>query len=249
MAMGRMTIATKLDYFENTYQFESTGKIVDILSTLEGKTTLILDQTIFYPQGGGQPYDVGTIHHSQGRFRVSEVRMKEGIVHHIGTIEHGAFSIGENVLLKIDETRRRLNARLHSAGHLIDVAVESFRKNWVAGKGYHFPEGPYVEYEAEITPEEIEPFRKMLEQKTNHLLHQHTPVKKQIVEKENVHELCGFTPDYLPDGKPVRVITLSGSKGCPCGGTHVENTKEIGLVHVTKITSKKGIIRVSYSLG
>lgn len=240
-------MTTKLTYFDHTYQFESTGKIMDILSA-DGKTTLILDQTIFYPQGGGQPYDVGVIQNEHGKFHVREVRMKEGIVHHIGTYEQGNFSIGETVQLKIDEARRKLNARLHSAGHLIDVAVESFGKKWIAGKGYHFPDSPYVEYEGEINPEEIESFRKALEEKTNQLIHQANAVKKQIVDKQKVAELCGFTPDYLPDGKPVRVITLSGNKGCPCGGTHVENTKEVGEIKVSKILCKKGIIRVSYQL-
>jgi Ser-tRNA(Ala) deacylase AlaX len=241
-------MTTTLTYFENTYQFESTARLIEIQINPEGKTTLILDQTIFYPQGGGQPYDIGTISNTNGLFRVSEVRMKEGIVHHIGTFEKGTFTNGETVDLKIDEARRRLHARLHSAGHLLDVAVESLGKKWVAGKGYHFPEGSYVEYEGEMKPEEIEPFRHQLEEKTNHLLHGNTIVKKQIVEKGKVHELCGTTPDYLPDGKPVRIITFSGSKGCPCGGTHVENTKEIGSVRITKITSKKGTIRVSYTL-
>lgn len=241
-------MSTRLNYFEHTYLFESRGKIIEIIPQPDGKTILILDQTIFYPQGGGQPYDTGTISSPRATFRVNEVRMKEGVVHHVGVFEHGTLSTGENVHLKIDEARRRLNARLHSAGHIIDVAVESLGKKWVAGKGYHFPEGPYVEYEGEITLEEIESFRKELEEKTNHLITLNTPVKKQTVEKEKVHELCGFTPNYLPDGKPVRVITLSGNKGCPCGGTHVENTKEIGNVHVTKITTKKGTIRVSYTL-
>ena len=132
---------TRLDYFENTYCFSSSAILLEILSLEDGKIALVLDATIFYPQGGGQPFDVGIISNDNGKFEVKEVRMKDGVVHHIGQFISGNFPPNQNVQLQIDVPRREFNARIHSAGHVIDVAMENIGIHLVPTKGYHFPDG------------------------------------------------------------------------------------------------------------
>ena len=136
---------TKLLYLEDFNLFVTEARVLEVIQE-NAKDIVLLDQTIFYPQGGGQPYDTGVIENASGKFSVEEVRFVEGIVKHVGKFESGNFSVGEIVKCVIDEARRALYSRIHSAGHVVDMAITALNLNWVPGKGYHFPEGPYVEY-------------------------------------------------------------------------------------------------------
>ena len=108
-------------------RMQETAKILGV-SEENGKIILELDQTIFYPQGGGQPYDQGVIENASEVFNVEEVRYVEGIVKHIGT--GYSFQVGEEVTLKVDESRRKLHMRLHSGGHLLDMAINKIGLGW-----------------------------------------------------------------------------------------------------------------------
>lgn len=96
---------------------------VDEVEQKDGKTIVYLDKTIFYPQGGGQPYDMGTIAGGDIVFTVVEVRYSEGKVQHIGHFNHDRFMNDETVVCRVDAERRALHTRLHSGGHVLDMAV------------------------------------------------------------------------------------------------------------------------------
>ncbi len=209
---------------------------------MERGKSVILDQTIFYPQGGGQPSDHGEIHTENGVFKVTDVRLDEdGVVHHFGAFTKGNFSIGETVQLRIDIERRVENAKIHSAGHLLDIAVGKVGISDIkATKGYHFPNGPYVEYEGTLeNPQEFIP---KLEEAIKELIAKDIEVEKKDLLPEEA-ERRGL---WAPPGKSVRTIGFKGYNSCGCGGTHVRSTGEIGKVKVRKISSKKGKVRISY---
>jgi Ser-tRNA(Ala) deacylase AlaX len=236
-------IMTKLEYLDDTYQFQSEAKVIEIKTTEKG-IAVILDKTIFYPQGGGQPADNGKIVSDNAIFTVTDVRMDEtGTVLHFGKFENGNFNNGDSVKLAIDIDRRKLNARLHSAGHLIDVAAAKTGLNWLkATKGYHFSDGPYVEYEGVI--ENPESYIPIVEKAANDL----------VEENMNV-EIKEFSPEetkakglYAPEGKSARTVNFHGHEEIGCGGTHVKNSSEIGKITIRKISSKKGNTRIAYSL-
>jgi Ser-tRNA(Ala) deacylase AlaX len=87
---------------------------------------LILEETIFHPQGGGQPSDVGIIENEEIIFKVEKASTVDGHVEHLGEFSgDSTFKINDKVKLKVDKESRDLNTRLHSAGHLIDVAVRN----------------------------------------------------------------------------------------------------------------------------
>jgi len=144
---------TKLNYLDNTYLFESEAVFIEIKENKKGKA-VILDETIFYPQGGGQPADKGEIISGNNIFIVNDVRLDEtGTVWHFGEFNNNQFQVkaGDKVILKIDKDRRILNAKLHSAGHLLDCAVSKIGiENLCPTKGFHFSDGPYVEYDGVI---------------------------------------------------------------------------------------------------
>lgn len=240
---------TELTYLQDTYLFEDTAQIISIDPSEEADRHIItLNKTIFYPQGGGQPYDQGIIKTDTGTFNVHEVRFDSGQVLHIGTLTLGNIEPGQQARMRIDSERRLLNARIHSAGHLLDIAVQNIGLNLIPGKGYHFPDGPYVEYEGSIETDKREELIAQLEQELQNLISQNIEITTQLASLEELPKLCSHIPEYIPKDKPSRVVTISGNPGCPCGGTHIKNISELGSVIIRKLSSKKGITRISYQV-
>jgi len=223
---------TKLIYMEhmNMFSYES---IIEDIKTIDGKTVIVLDETIFYPQGGGQPYDTGIIKNGNVVFRVEEVRYINEQVHHIGTYEAGTLSIGEKVELLVDQEKRILHTRLHSIGHLVDMALKELLIDWTPGKGYHFPNGPYVEYAGSLDGLDKEKLLKDIENKCNEII------------SRNIETRLVFENDALQNGKPRRIVYYSDFS-IPCGGTHVENLGDIGPISIRKVKQEKENIRISY---
>src|SRR5436189_1699477 len=160
---------TDLVYLQDSYKFEDEAKVIAIDTTPEGKTFVMLDKTIFYPQGGGQPYDKGTITSENNTFTVNEVRFKDGFVYHFGEFPSGNFTIGTSVKLHIDKERRKLHCRLHSGGHLVDTGVHALGYDLIGVKGYHFPDGPYIEYTGVLNGD-LTIVAQQLEKKLNELI-------------------------------------------------------------------------------
>lgn len=233
--------STKLLYLDDFKLFHSNAKVLD--ATLD---CVILDQTIFYPQGGGQPCDTGTIK-NKSIFTVTDVRLVEGEVKHFGSFTGEPFKVGEEVKCNVNEERRILNSRIHSAGHLIDRALVELGINWTPGKSFHFPQGPYVEYIGSLAGLDKEKLKKDIEEVCNNWIKEGLEVKSQSMTREELSRRAQFVPDYIPKNKPIRVIFL-GEFNSPCGGTHVFNISEIKSITIRKIKESDGIIRVSYLL-
>lgn len=237
---------TKLIYLENFNLLNSEGKVLEITQE-NGSEIIILDQTIFYPQGGGQPYDKGIIEGASGKFLVEEVRFVDGIVKHIGKFESGSFQSGETVKCLVDEARRTLHSKIHSAGHVVDMAVSALQLNWLPGKGYHFPEGPYVEYAGSLDGLDKEKLKTDIENLCNKFVAEDRETKLIFMEKIKMKEVCHFVPDYIPEGKPARVV-MYGDFGVPCGGTHVGRLSNIRQITIRKIKASGENIRVAYDV-
>lgn len=236
---------TNLLYLEHMDQLKAEAIVLDV-SEENGKKVIILDQTIFYPQGGGQPYDTGIISSDKSKFIIEQVRYFEGVVKHMGTFENGSFQKGDKVTLEVNKERRLLNSRLHSAGHLVDMAVNEAKPDWVPGKGYHFPDGPYVEYSGTLNDPEKEQLVEDLERIMSQKILENIPVSIKFVEKSELSTYCRHVPENIPEGKPTRIV-LFGNFGVPCGGTHVENLSEIKSAMIRKIKGT-GTIKVSYDI-
>ncbi len=238
---------TELLYINNWDIAATTAQVVDVVER-DGKRAVILDRTVFYPQGGGQPADHGEIIGDMGVFRVDDARFADGIVYHFGEFVSGSFGQGAAVTARIDTARRNLLSRLHTAGHLLDVAMENTGRSLTNGKGYHFPDHPYVEYVATMTPEECATFQQELQINVDALVKENIPVTSALMARDELEKVCLHVPDYLPAGKPVCVVHIGKFASCPCGGTHVSVSSAVGRVEVTKVKCKGGIVRVSYQV-
>jgi Ser-tRNA(Ala) deacylase AlaX len=232
---------TKLKYLDNSYLYESNAAILEFQENEKGKV-LVLDETIFHPQGGGQPSDTGKIIFGNSLFEVQDVRMDDsGIIRHFGKVTTGKFQRGDNVILQIDKDKRLLHARLHSAGHLLDCAVSMLGfDNLKPTKGCHFASGSFVEYDG-VIPNQEETM-KVLQTYVDDLIKQDLCIEKEFINAEKAIEM-GI---HLPGKEVVRVIQITGFPPCGCGGTHVNKTSEIGKIIINKMKSKKGKTKINY---
>lgn len=284
-----------------------------------GTHKIILNQTIFHPQGGGQPSTVGIIKINNNNesnesnensenniFIVNYVQhsphntssspsssssstpssstinnntnngsdettnnnnntdtntnnnTSNNINHRNGCgIEHygvfhencdqSLFTIGANVTLVIDFEIRKLHMKLHSAGHVIDAAVRrlGYWNKLKAGKGYHFADGPYVEYNGELSEDELSNLQNLLNDQIKLIIEENIPSKFHLVTKEEASALCECDTSNYPD--IVRVVEIAGHS-CPCGGTHILSTIELSELKVTRIKKKKKNVKISYEV-
>jgi Ser-tRNA(Ala) deacylase AlaX len=242
-------MATKLLYLEDFNVVSGEASVVDIQKTEDGRTAVILDQTCFYPRGGGQDWDTGTIEGENAIFQAVEVRLdEEGTVHHIGTFSSGEFSAGNAVKLNVNPKTREINTRLHSAGHLIDMAMSVLKPEWVASRGGHYPHMSFVEYQVPEGEQIDEGFVGQVQTKVAELSGSSYENKLLFVSRDEMAKYCRHVPANIPTNKPSRIVLYAEDFGIPCGGTHVKNVQEIGEVTITKAKIKKGLAKVSYAV-
>lgn len=197
---------------------ECTARVLSCEQTQEGLWAVVCDRTVFHPQGGGQPSDIGWINEVVVR---KVIHTPEAIVHLCEA------ALGGEVSMAVDAKTRRLNSRLHSAGHIIGFVGDEH--GWHATKGNHFPDESRVVFEPE-NPKAIQLTEaEVLQSEVNAL------ISKKL--ERRITEIDGL-----------RYLTWGDLRAYPCGGTHVANTEEIGKVTISKIKMKKGQISVSYSL-
>lgn len=244
-------MATQLTYLEDFDVTTCSAKVTSIGKTEDNRIDIQLDKTCSYPRGGGQDWDEGTITSDDGaaKFEVQEVRLDEkGIVHHIGTDQAGNMKVGDSVSCSVDIHRREINTRLHSAGHLVDMAVDQLGLSWVAGKGAHYPHMSFVEYNAVVAPEEIEGIQKDIERVANEIISKGSHNEIRFMPVSEMHTVCKHVPNNIPTNKPARVVLYDDDFGIPCGGTHVKDVHDIGQIRIYKVKSKKGITKVTYTV-
>lgn len=236
---------THLLYMEDMERLEGEATVESVVD-LDEKTIVMLDQTLFYAQGGGQPFDQGIIESGSGIFRVEEVRFMEGIVKHGGHFISGRFREGEAVFMKVDPVRRAFHTRLHSAGHIIDMALKRLNLNWKPFKGYHFPEGPYVEYLGKLTLH-AEEMRGTIEKICNEIVAAGAKTHLEFLPAGELIQRGFSVPPIAPE-KPLRLVHYGEEFAMPCGGTHVADLQRVGRMKIRKVKQEKDHVRVAYEL-
>jgi len=241
-------MATELEYLKDFNVIKCLSKVSGLEQNEDGREVLLLEKTCFYPRGGGQDWDTGFVKADSATFQVDEVRLVEdGVVWNIGTSIEGKLKIGETVSSEVNSERREINTRLHSAGHIVDMAVEQLQLDWIAGRGAHYPHMSFVEYNAPDF-ETDESLQQRLQAKIDELSASSYENKIMFVPVEEMGKYCRHIPDNIPTNKPSRIVLYADDFGIPCGGTHVLKASDIGKIEVTKIKAKKGIVKVSYRL-
>jgi Ser-tRNA(Ala) deacylase AlaX len=243
-------------YLEDTDRVEAEATVEEInKGELESEqSSIVLDATVFSPQGGGQPSDEGVIEGEFGCFKVEKVRFDGEKIVHYGT---GDLPLEKGVVVKlmVDKEKRSLFSRLHSAGHALDRAMANLgypSDRLKATKGYHFPDGPSVEYEivgAPPTPEEMASLPSSLTTEMLSLVEANIDTEViQDISKAEAIETTDLTESDLK-GYPerLRLVKIAGTF-LPCSGTHVKSSGMIGPVTVTRAKKKKNTLKISYTL-
>ena len=170
---------------------------------------------------------------------------------HLGTFPEGSapFAVGEEVKQSIDGAKRLLYSRLHTAGHILSLAVNELGPlipDVVDTKAQHYPDAAYVEFRGLIDGKH----KDAIQEKTDELVARRLPVKLHWWDMEELHEKCCTVLDgfSLPEGEKARAVEIEGVGAYPCGGTHVEDTSGVGKIVVGRIKRAKGMTKISYAV-
>ncbi|GBD41647.1 Alanine--tRNA ligase [bacterium HR39] len=231
------------------------GERVEVARAGE-RVALVVNQTPFYGESGGQIGDTGTIRSGSGVMRVEDTRKPLPDLHaHIGTVESGEIRVGDTVELSIDVARRNALRRAHSATHLLHAALRRQLGTHVVQKGSLVaPDRLRFDFAhtKQVTPEELA----AIEDEVNAMVRQNGEVLVKIMGLEEAlakGAMALFGEKY---GDEVRVVTMGERpEGGPysielCGGTHVARTGDIGYVRITQESAvASGVRRIEALTG
>ena len=228
----------RLEHESEITVLTTESELVEALS--DGDTgTIIVKETPFYATMGGQNADTGVIFvGEESRFKVEDtVKLLGGKIAHIGKVEKGMFKTGDAVTLSVDERKRGLIGRNHSATHLLQKALREVLGSHVEQHGSDVNADRLrfdFSHFAAMTPEEIARVEAIVNEKIAAAL---PVVTKEMTleEAKKTGAMALFGEKY---GETVRVVTMGDFSVELCGGTHVNNTSAISAF---KIISESGI--------
>lgn len=244
-SMNTKMMDTKLLYLLDTYNFEAESKLLFSSSDSKG-AYIVLEETIFYPQGGGQPSDVGTIEINGRIFNVHFASFNNGKVQHYIKEDMENLNFGCCCKMKIDSERRLKNAKSHTGGHLLAAVVEKLAPELVGTKGHHFPEGPYVEFKGKLTSLSANELTEKVTELINESIKENRLISAREVDMIELKSLRN-TELQLQEGKKARVVQIEGYEPVPCGGTHLKNLGEIKNFNIRKIQFPKENTKIGYA--
>ncbi len=231
------------------------GAVVEALAEGE-EGAIVLNQTPFYGESGGQVGDRGTIKGGKGaRFRVSTTQKKLGdLIVHVGRVETGSFKPGDAVELLVDHERRSATRANHSATHLLHEALRQVLGPHVAQKG-SLVEPARLRFDFSHPKPMSAAEVAAVESMANAFVLQNSPVETRLMALEDALETGAMALFGEKYGDEVRVVSMgmgtSGTKANKawsvelCGGTHVGRTGDIGLIKVTgESASSAGVRRI-----
>lgn len=221
---------TELLYLRDSYLRETNATV-----QRAGDNAVVLDRTVFYPGGGGQPADAGVLHWPGGARRVTEMRRDDDTIWHVldgpappdGTAVHGV----------LDWERRYAIMRHHSALHVLVGAVYRLFSARVTG-GAIYPDRARMDFTLEdLNKERVAD----IERETNRVLAEDRLIAVRFVTPEEFarSDLMRLARDLVPkDLEQVRVVEIEGYDAQADGGTHVARTGEVGGLRIVKTENK-----------
>jgi alanyl-tRNA synthetase len=227
-------------YYNYTSAEPFMAEIVKLCPPLDGKTPVVLDKTIFYPDGGGQPADRGTIN----GIPILDVREKDREIFHIVSVEDaGKLETGKAELI-LDSRRRRDHTQLHTGQHLLSGTL--LRITGAPTVSMHMGEETCT---IDVNVPEIKDETLIaVEDAVADAIEENHPVIVHLCPPEDIST---FKLRKLPPmGEDViRVVEIEGQDTIACCGTHLKSTAEIGLLRVFGAEKYKGITRITFLAG
>lgn len=233
-----------LDSFDDAYRTEFSATVVGV----EG-ASVVLDRTLFYPTGGGQPCDMGRLEGPSGTLNVHDVSGR-GAVQHALPEDH-ALSVGDEVSGSIDWERRHAHMRMHTAQHLISgLAYSLFEGARTVGNQIGAERSRLDLRPVTLTGEELD----LLREGFDAAVAADIPLHMEVMQRQTLIDEVGLersNVDMIPASvNEMRIIRIGDEVDvCPCAGTHVRSLGELGRLGEVSVKSKgKGTKRLSYDL-
>ena len=218
----------------DSYNKEFTAKV--ILCVPSGDNyKVVLDRTTFFPEGGGQAADKGTL----DKVNVLDVQEKDGIIYH--TVSE-PFEEGTEVNGKIDWNVRFERMQHHTGEHIVTGLIhEKYGYNNV---GFHLSDGICtLDMSGPLTKEQLQE----IEIQANEMIYQNRPVEILYPTKEELKSL-DYRSKIEIEGQ-VRIVKVDGCDICACCAPHVRSTGEIGVIKMVQTQNYKGGVRITIACG
>ena len=228
-------------YYSDSHLLEFDAAVLEAGEVAPGRAGLILDRTAFYPTGGGQPHDTGTI----GGARVVDCFEQEGgrVVHVVEGAKGGAPRAGSRVACRVDWPRRLDHIQQHTGQHILSQSLV---------KLYGAPTRSFrmTERACEIDVELAEPSDERVEAAAdlaNRIVWEDRPLRVLNVTAEEAKHLP-LRRDSAREGE-LRLVEIEDFDLSPCGGTHAARTGEVGALVVRAWERAKGMTRIEFAAG
>ena len=227
-------------YYDNAYLTEFDAVVLEAKEE-NGENLIRLDRSAFYPTGGGQPFDMGTLNEAN----VLDVFVdKEGEVWHKTDIK---LEEGRAVHGKIDWERRFDHMQQHAGEHMLaDAAYRLLGGHTIGlhlGRDFSTIDMDLPGGKTHIAIEEI----RALEDDVNRNIQKNVPIRCYFPDEETLLSLPLRKPPTVTEH--VRIVQIGDYEYCACGGTHPENAGEIGLVKILSATPSRGKMRLAFVCG
>ena len=227
---------TKRLYDLNSHQTETQSVVLSCVPAKDG-FDVVLDQTVFFPEGGGQPSDTGTL----GDANVLDVREEEGEIYH--RVDR-SLPVGKVVAGKIDWARRFDLMQQHTGEHLLSYSFYELFS--AANVGFHLAlDYATIDFDKPVSHEQI----LEAEQLANRFVWKNLPVHATFYETEA--EVAALPLRKHAEGltPPIRIVQVEDADMCTCCAPHCTTTGEIGSVFVADASSYKGGTRITFFCG
>ncbi len=213
----------------------------------KGRARVLLERTIFYPGGGGQPSDRGTIAGEGFRITIENVEGKEDVWHG-GRLEGRVPEPGEGVRLILDWERRYENMKAHTGQHILSAVIKDLLDaNTTGFQIFDTYNKIEIDYPGELTWDTV----LEIERVANGVVWRDLPVEVEVYG-ELPYELRKKLRKDLSDKvrPPIRIVSIPGVDVIPCGGTHVRSTREVGIIKVVDFYRKsRKLWRIEFVCG
>ncbi|MBW3017797.1 alanyl-tRNA editing protein [Candidatus Woesearchaeota archaeon] len=221
---------TKALYMEDCYLQRCKAKVTEVNGMF-----IVTDQTIFYPESGGQPTDTGKFICNGTEYKVALAKKISGSISH--QVDKEGLKVGDEVEMIIDWDKRHKLMRYHTAAHVVSGVINKHTGALITGNQLAFDKGR-IDFNLQDFDRDLImgflPEMNLIVEEAHQVAIKELP-REEAFKIESLFKLKDVLP---PSIKRIRIVEIEGFDTQACGGTHVKKTREIGKITITEMQNK-----------